>query len=67
MINTNFQSFYSKTRSELASEYGITRKTFYNWLKKEGISIPQGIIRPCDVRKIYQAFGMPAPARHDYS
>jgi len=67
MINTNFRAFYSKTRSELASEYGITRKTFYNWLKKEGICIPQGIVRPCDVKKIYRAFGIPVSDRRNYS
>lgn len=63
--NSNF--LHSKTRSELASEYGVTRKTFYNWLKKENIHIPQGAIKPCDVRKIYQTFGTPEKPPNDYS
>ncbi len=61
MYNTDFNFLNSKTRSELASEYGVSRKTFYNWLKKENIILPQGTIKPCDVRKIYQTFGSPFP------
>lgn len=49
----------SKTRQEVAEEYGIDRKTFYRWLKKANIKIPAGLIKPCDLRLIYETFGVP--------
>lgn len=49
----------SKTRQQLAHEYGISVKTFGRWLKSKGIDIPQGIICPADLAKIYEVFGKP--------
>lgn len=50
----------SKTRKEIAHEYGIDRKTLYNWLKEEKIKIKQRrLITPKDQMIIYKCFGIP--------
>ena len=50
----------AKTRAQIAAEYGISRKTFYNWLKKEGISFQKRrLINPKEVEIIYKTFGNP--------
>ena len=49
----------SKTREELAAAYGVCRKTFYNWLKKEGIILANRILTPKEIRLIYERFGKP--------
>ena len=48
-----------KTRLEIASEYGICRKTLYNWLKSEGLVLKNRFITPKEVQIIYEKFGKP--------
>lgn len=48
-----------KTRKQIASEYGITRKTLYNWLKKEEIKLEHTLISPEEQEMIYEIFGNP--------
>ena len=48
-----------KTRQQIATEYGIDRKTLYRWLKKKEIVIPRGLIKPSNQKIIYEAFGNP--------
>lgn len=49
----------AKTREELAQEYGISIRTLSRWLKKEGIRLPGGLIKPCQLKTIYETFGCP--------
>ena len=39
----------SKTRLEIASEYGISRRTLQRWLKKEKIEVTKGLVTPVDI------------------
>jgi len=48
-----------KTREEVAKEYGISRRTFYNWLQREGIKLTNRLITPKEQQKIYEKFGRP--------
>ncbi len=48
-----------KTRKEIANEYGITRKTLYNWMKEKKIMIKGSLITPKEQELIYQTFGIP--------
>lgn len=50
----------SKTREQVAHEYGVCRKTFYNWLKKEGLVMKNRYLTPKEVKIIYKIFGKPA-------
>jgi DNA invertase Pin-like site-specific DNA recombinase len=52
-------SLKAKTRDEVAIEYGIDVRTLYRWLKKEGINLPQGLIKPAHLKIIYETFGIP--------
>ena len=56
MLNHQF-----KTRTELASEYGIDRKTFIRILEREGIVLPKGILSPEWVNTVYETLGCPPP------
>jgi hypothetical protein len=38
----------AKTRTQMASEYGVCLKTFNRWLKRENIVLPQGLMCPKD-------------------
>lgn len=49
----------TKTRTQLANEYGISRKTLINRIKKAGISLENGVIMPKTLRLIYERFGRP--------
>ena len=50
----------AKTRAQIAAEYGISRKTFYNWLKKEGLTFQKRrLINPKEIEIIYNIFGNP--------
>ena len=51
-----------KTRQQLASAYGIDRKTLYLWLKNANLEIKRGLLMPCDLKKIFEAFGKPNEA-----
>lgn len=49
----------SKTRQEMAKEYGVDRKTFYLMLKRMDVSIPPGLILPKFQELIYTRLGKP--------
>lgn len=53
----------AKTREQVAYEYGINRRTLQRWLKKDGILIPRGLIKPNDLLKIYGKYGYPMIVR----
>jgi abortive infection bacteriophage resistance protein len=53
----------SKTRKQLAKEYGICTKTFNRWLKQERIEIPRGKIKPTHLELIYTKIGVPKSSR----
>ncbi|WP_186756036.1 hypothetical protein [Echinicola salinicaeni] len=48
-----------KTRSEMASEYGVDRKTFRSMLLKADIHLPKGLVSPADQQKINEKLGAP--------
>ncbi len=48
-----------KTRETVAGEYTISVRTLYRWLKDANIDLPPGIIKPCDLKIIYETFGIP--------
>ena len=52
----------TKTRSQLAQEYNMSRKGFVNRLKRAGIHLENGLIMPNDLEKIYKRFGRPDEA-----
>ena len=50
----------TKTRTELAREFGIDRKTLYRWLKKAGIELSgNSMITPRELELIYLKLGKP--------
>lgn len=49
----------AKTRQQIANEYGISRKTLYNWLKREKIILKSRLVTPQEQTKIYGKFGNP--------
>jgi len=49
----------TKTRQQVAEEYGISRKTFYRWMKREKIALSNGLIYPKDMKVIYERLGTP--------
>ncbi len=49
----------TKTRSQVADEYGITPRTLRRWIKKYNINLPPGLICPKDQKKIYEKLGTP--------
>lgn len=48
-----------KTRTQMAAEYGVSRRTFYNMLNREGLVMPPGKVTPAFQEKIYKQFGYP--------
>jgi hypothetical protein len=49
----------TKTRNQIASEYGVDYKTFMRRLKKHDISLPTGLIYPIFQKNIYETLGYP--------
>jgi hypothetical protein len=49
----------AKTRTEIASEYGMSTRTLMRRLEKAGITLPSGNILPRDQKRIYDVLGMP--------
>ncbi|HKK75339.1 MAG TPA: hypothetical protein VJ953_09725 [Saprospiraceae bacterium] len=47
------------TRQELATLYGIHRRTLARWMKAEGIIIKRRLLRPKDLQIIYAKLGNP--------
>jgi len=50
---------YPSTRIELAELYGVSRKTFYSWLKTKNIELSKGYLCPKEVDKIFEILGKP--------
>lgn len=50
----------TKTRRQIADEYGITPRTFRRWVKKYNISLPKRLICPKDQKIIYEKLGPPS-------
>ena len=51
----------TKTRKELANEFGVDRKTLYRWLKKAGIVLSgNSMISPRELEQIYAQLGKPS-------
>jgi hypothetical protein len=61
LINPYNMENTAKTRQQIAREYGISYKTLTRWMKREGLEIPPGLVRPHDCAKIYDIFGHPIP------
>lgn len=49
----------TKTRQQIAEEYGITPRTLRRWLKKNKIELPKRLICPNEQKLIYKTFGPP--------
>ena len=49
-----------KTREQIAMEYGISRRTLYNWLKKENIELKRRLVMPKEQNRIYATLGLPS-------
>ncbi len=49
----------TKTRRQIAQEYGITPRTLRRWLKNHEIELPRRLISPQDQLLIYEKFGYP--------
>lgn len=58
-MKDNRESFQTKSRKEIADEYNVCTRTFRRWIKKKGIVLPSGLVRPANLEKIYQIFGRP--------
>jgi hypothetical protein len=56
-----------KTRTMIADEYGIHRKTFERKLKQAGIILPVGNISPKFQKIIYEYFGDPPISMSQYA
>ena len=52
----------SKTRQEIAHEYGIDRKTFYRWMRRANLKVTKGLLCPSEMEAIYNTFGKPFSA-----
>jgi DNA invertase Pin-like site-specific DNA recombinase len=52
-------SLKSRSRQELAEAYGVSTRTFRRWLKRHHITLPNGLVKPQDIRKIYASLGPP--------
>jgi hypothetical protein len=48
-----------KTRSEIAKEFGVCRKTFREKLKVAEINLPDGLVFPPWQKLIYETFWFP--------
>lgn len=55
----NERLLVSKTRKDLAAEYGISPRTLRRRLKKAGIQLHRGKIMPADLKRIYATLGEP--------
>lgn len=56
-----------KTREQIASEFGISRKTLYNWLKDEKLPIKGRLVSPKEQKVIYDKFGKPNKGRNKWA
>lgn len=49
-----------KTKTQMADEYGVCRKTFVKQLKQKQIKLDNGLIYPKDQVNIYNKLGLPS-------
>lgn len=49
----------TKTRKQVAAEYGIDPYTLKNWIKRSNLEITSGDLSPKSQRLLYAAFGVP--------
>ena len=52
---------HSKSRQQIAEEFGISRRTLYRWIQRANIEMPTGLIPPKVQDLIYEEFGNPNP------
>ncbi len=51
--------FRPKTKTEIADEYGINRRTLQRWLKKDEINLYKGLLKRKELALIDPNFGLP--------
>jgi abortive infection bacteriophage resistance protein len=49
----------TKSKTQIAMEYGVNIKTLSRWLEQADLHIPRGAITPFNQRMIYQKLGKP--------
>jgi len=49
----------TKSRKEIANDYGVNVRTLYRWIKKSNIMLPRGLITASQQQLIYNKFGDP--------
>jgi hypothetical protein len=49
----------ARTRSEMASLYGIDPKTFRKWLNKMDLADERGLLPPAIQKRIFERYGLP--------
>ncbi|MFN0175695.1 MAG: hypothetical protein ACKVU0_13675 [Saprospiraceae bacterium] len=49
----------TKTRIQIAAEYGIDPHTLKNWIKRDGLDVPPGDLSPKSQRLLYETYGTP--------
>ena len=49
----------TKTRLQIAAEYGVSTRTLRRWLLRYQVSLPPGLLCPKEQAHIYQALGKP--------
>jgi hypothetical protein len=49
----------ARTRKELSDQYGVCRRTFNRWLKRNKIELQNGLITPKEQELIYSKLGHP--------
>lgn len=54
-----------KYKHEIAAEYGFDRKTLHNKMKKCGISVSRGFVKPADQKRIYDCLGYPEGVKEE--
>jgi transposase-like protein len=53
------QKSATKTKQQLADEYGVCSKTFNKWLNKHKVEVDRGLITPKEQEIIYSILGVP--------
>lgn len=52
-------SLKSRSRQEIAAAYGVSTRTFRRWLKLHRLVLSSGLVKPADIKKIYERLGPP--------
>lgn len=58
-VRAHAPTLKTRSRQELAEAYGVSPRTFRCWLKKHDIGLLPGLLKPIDIQKIYDHFGIP--------